>query len=110
MQKTVKIGEQEVAFRATAATALRFQSVFKQELLDVVFNKENTNAASVKSCQRLAYIMAASAEKRDMSSLSPENFEDWLDQFDNMEFLEALPEIISIYGGSKISVVDRKKK
>lgn len=109
MQRDIKIGDQIVPMRATAATAYRYRQVFRSDLLIELTNK-GPDAEKVETFQRLAYIMTASAAGEDMNALGESGYLDFLDRFETLELVEALPEVVGLYMASKGSESKAKKK
>lgn len=112
MQKDIEIGEQTVAMRANAATAYRYRQVFKGDLLTELVARQNnqTDPEYIELIQRLGYIMAAAAAGKDMNTLSEVSYVDWLEGFDAIELMEALPKIMEVYVGNKVTKSTPKKK
>ena len=113
MQRDIKIGEETIPMRATAGTAYRYRQVFGGDLLQVLIKSAEdavTNAETIETIQRLGYIMAASAEGKDMNSLNEDGYIDWLDQFDAGDLIEALPSIMNTYIRNKETKTTPKKR
>jgi len=112
MEREITIGEKKIPMRATAATALRYREVFKEDLLarlDIA-RKDMHSYGNIELYERLAYIMAASAEKKDMSKLSSADFDEWLDGFEFVDMIEAGIDIMNLYYGNKETTANAKKK
>ena len=108
MQKEIKIGEQMVPMRATAATAYRYRQTFHGDLLTELAKKK-PEQENVELIQRLAFIMAKSAEDANMNTLNEDAYIDWLEQYETVELIEALPQVIGLYMASKGSTSKAKK-
>lgn len=108
MQKDIKIGTKAIPMKATASTALRYRQVFQGNLFKEL--TENTNEEQVDTIQRLAYIMAQAGADADMSALSKDGYMEWLDQFEAIDLVEALPQVVALYSGNKVSTSKAKKK
>lgn len=111
MEKTIRIGEQEVAFKATASTARRYRQQFGRDLL-VDINKALPNArkgtlgeGEVEIFENLAYIMARQAD-----GTVAEDPEEWLDQFEPFDMITALNEIVTLWGANSQTLESPKKK
>lgn len=116
MQKELALntqnGEKRFRFLATGTTAIRFRQVFHQDLL-VELNKMNDDEGKDMDTgvgDKLAYIMNAQAEGKDMAVLSPEDFFQWADQFDGAELFLHMQDFIKIYLGSKKTTSTPKKE
>lgn len=112
MQRDIEIGDKTVAMRANAATAYRYRQVFKGDLLtELVARQNNPNDPEyIELIQRLGYILAAAAEGKDMNTLSEVDYVDWLENFEAVELMEALPKIMEVYIGNKVQKSTPKKK
>lgn len=112
MEREITIGEKKIPMRATAATALRYREVFKEDLLARLDNarKDLSSYGNIELYERLAYIMAASAAKKDMSKLSAADFDEWLDGFEFVDMIEAGIDIMNLYYGNKETTANAKKK
>lgn len=77
------------------------------ETLQVVLNIGGSG--QLDTISKLAYIMARSAEGAAMGSLSVEDYLDWLDQFESMEFLTRAMDFISLYMGNRETTSSAKK-
>lgn len=112
MQKSVKIGETEVLMRASAATAIRYRNVFHCDIMKELMemNPEQLDASVIEKIQQLAFIMAKSAERADMTALTEDDYMTWLDQFDSLEMMKASKDIVTVYLGGKVSESELKKR
>ena len=79
--------EQKFPFLATGTTAYRYKQVFHQDLMILLNKMENSedDQTDMTVGDKLAFIMNAQAEKRDMNTLNVDAFLEWADQFDGAE-------------------------
>lgn len=98
MNGTITIRDQEIQLSANAATAIRYQQVFGDNLLSHFTSNEDAGESAMRA-QELAYIMARSAEGADMNKLSKDDYIAWLEQFEALDLVndETSTEIINIY-------------
>lgn len=96
MYKEVKIGEKVVPMESNGATPIRFRKTFHTDIIAVFSDAKNIDEISLR---QLAYIMAKSAEKADMNKLNEDDFIEWISQFENIDVLNALEEVVSVYLG-----------
>ena len=68
------------------------------------------SSGEMNTISQLAYIMNASAEKRDMNALDVEAYLDWLEQFETMEFLTHGMDIVMLYMNNRATTSVPKKK
>ena len=91
MYKEIELETQErkktFPFLATGTTAYRYKQCFHQDLMIELNNMEDTadDQADMTVGDKLAYIMNAQADKKDMNKLNVESFLAWADQFDGAE-------------------------
>ena len=121
MYKEIKLltndGEEKAfKFLSSGTTAYRYRQVFNQDLM-VQLSKMKTfqdggaseEMADSTIFDKLAFIMNAQAEGKDMKTLNFDSFLEWADEFPGMEILTHAPEIIELYLGTKITKSVPKK-
>ena len=101
MRKVIKVGEKDVTFSATAATPMKYRNAFpgKDLFRDLIAIDEAREEAvddpfggvDMEVFERIAYIMS-DAYSKGVSQ------EDWLSQFELMDIVMALPELIDLWG------------
>lgn len=104
MEKTIKIGHQEVTLRATAAVPYLYREEFGQDML--VDMAETNSRGNTALFTRLAYIMAKHADKAQV----PENIVEWLDGFETFDIYQAIPAIMEAWGLNQQTTAKSKKK
>ena len=67
-------------------------------------------SGEMDTISKLAFIMNKAAEGADMKALDIENYLDWLEQFETMEFLTHAMDFISLYMSNKATTSTMKKK
>ena len=110
MEKTIKIGDQEIRFKATASTTRRYRQRFNRDLFvdinKLISNAQNGLTAGDLECfENVAYIMAKQADEN-----IPDDPDEWLDQFEMMSVYEVLPEILELWGLNAMTLETPKKK
>ena len=121
MYKEIKLltndGEEKAfKFLASGTTAYRYRQVFNQDLMVQlskmkVYQEKGASDETVDATlfEKLAFIMNAQAEGKDMKTLNFDSFLEWVDQFPGMEILTHAPEIIELYLGTKVTKSVPKK-
>jgi hypothetical protein len=115
LQKTIKIGEQEVAFRSSATIPRLYRVKFKRDIFKDLSKLEKSYKGRTQSgesfeiedleiFENVAYIMAYHADHT-----IPDNIDDWLDQFEMFSIYEVLPEILELWGTNLVTDVQSKK-
>lgn len=108
MLKIIEVGKQPLALLSNGATPIRYKLTFKNDLM-VELNEMNAgkrdDAEVVDMVSRLAYVMAKQAEAQTngdrtiMSKLGFDDYIEWLEQFETMDFAHASREIMNLYIG-----------
>ena len=116
IEKTVKIGEQEVRFRSSASVPRLYRIKFKREIfkdlsrLEKSFKDKGSEDGSMMEVEdreifeNVAYIMAYHADPT-----IPGTIDEWLEQFEMFSIYEILPEILELWGTNLITDVQSKK-
>lgn len=116
LQKVVKIGDKEVAFRSSATIPRLYRMKFKRDIfkdlsrLESSYKEKGGKAGSsmeiedLEIFENVAYIMAFHADHS-----IPDTIDDWLDQFEMFSIYEILPEILELWGTNLITDVNSKK-
>ena len=116
IEKTVKIGEQEVRFRSSASVPRLYRIKFKRDIfkdlsrLEKSFKDKGSEDGSMMEIEDLeifenvAYIMAFHADPS-----IPDTIDEWLEQFEMFSIYEILPEILDLWGTNLITDVQSKK-
>ena len=116
IEKTVKIGEQEVRFRSSASVPRLYRIKFKRDIfkdlsrLEKSFKDKGSEDGSMMEIEDLeifenvAYIMAYHADPT-----IPGTIDAWLEQFEMFSIYEILPEILELWGTNLITDVQSKK-
>lgn len=116
LQKIVKIGDKEVAFRSSATIPRLYRVKFKRDIfkdltkLEESYKKnggENGSSMEIEDLEifeNVAYIMAYHADHS-----IPGTIDEWLDQFEMFSIYEVLPEILELWGTNLITDVTSKK-
>lgn len=113
---TISGEEKDFRFLATGTTAYRYRQIFQRDLMVEItkmggLNGEGTPDDSLDSMviSKLAFIMNAQAEGKDVKKLNCDMFLEWADQFPAMELTSHGVEIVEIYLGSKATTSIPKK-
>ncbi|WP_159797058.1 hypothetical protein [Streptococcus halichoeri] len=112
IEKTVKVGEKEVKFKASATIPRLYRAKFKRDIfkdlmkLEKSFNKKDQSfeIEDLEIFENVAYIMAYHADKT-----IPASIDDWLEDFEMFSIYEILPEILELWGVNMQTEVESKK-
>ena len=116
LEKTVKIGEQDVKFRSSASVPRLYRIKFGRDIfkdlsrLEKSFKEKGGEEGSsmeiedLEIFENVAYIMAFHADPS-----IPKTIDEWLEQFDMFSIYEVLPEILELWGTNLITDVESKK-
>ena len=117
MEKTIKIDDKPVKFKATANTPRMYRQQFQSDLfVDIQrlndawqkarANKEPLPGDALTMFENIAYTMAKQADPEAV----PETADEWLEQFEMFSIWQILPEIIQLWGINNLSINESKKK
>ena len=95
-------------FLACGSTAYRYQQLFHEDLMTKLSKMEQETDYTVGD--KLAYIMNAQAEGKDMKTLNYDSFISWLDQIESSEILAHMEELVGLYVGSRLTTSLPKKE
>ena len=112
MRKVINIGGVDVAFKATAATVIRYREKFGKDMikeLTALYAEYNNGekiltSAVLETFFEIAYIMAKQANK----SLTDDP-DEWLDSFEVFPIDVVFPQIMELWQNS-IQTLDSAKK
>ncbi|MBR1623321.1 MAG: hypothetical protein IJ675_05370 [Pseudobutyrivibrio sp.] len=94
-------GPKTFGMQANGATCIRFRAIFHKDIMiENAKLLQGADDADSEYFAKLAYIMNASAEKKDMSKLSQEGYEQWLEQFEGSALWDAQAQIAAVYTGN----------
>lgn len=105
MLKTVQIGEKEVNLLANAATPFRYKMVFGEDImvaLNQINNSRRDEGEVMDIAPQLAFIMSKQAEldREALKALTKDEYIEWLEEFESMDFVNATNEIFDLYLGT----------
>ena len=115
LSKTVTIGDQEVAFKSSAAIPRMYRIKFKRDIFKDLTKLEKSykdrddgskelEIDDLEIFENVAYIMALHADPT-----IPKTIEEWLDQFEMFSIYEILPEILDLWGSNLFTDVSARK-
>jgi len=102
ISKTIKIGDKEVCFASSAGTLKRYRDMFGGDLL-AQLSKITSDNPDIDLLSQLAYVMAVQGGET-------QNYLEWLDNFEMVEFVTALTEVVAIWGLNTKTTISPKKK
>lgn len=116
LQKTVKIGEQDVTFKSSAAIPRMYRGIFKRDIFKDMTKLRSAFAENIDKdgstmevedlelFENVAYIMARHANPN-----IPDTIDEWLEQFEMFSIYQILPEILELWGDNAYADVKAKK-
>ena len=111
MFATVRIGDKDVEMAATAASPIHYRQLFKRDALRI-FEKfqaqEMDKSDAIELFNELGFIMAMTAKKADMFTLSQADYISWLEQFDYMDLIDASDAIANVYFNNRVQTSEAK--
>ena len=111
MFNKIMIGDREVSLNAVASCDLYYRQIFHEDPTKLQYSPDFDEAAMIGFCQRMGFIMAMRSEKsrQEMMTLNEDAFFDWMDEFDRVDLLNALPDIKRTYEGQMVTSSEAKK-
>lgn len=100
MYRVVRIGDKEIPMKATASTDLRYKHIFRADPFRIQTAPDYDIGARLVFLRQMAFVMAASAAGRDMTALTEDDFEAWLEELDHGAFVKAIGAIQAVYEGN----------
>lgn len=102
MYRELQIGGHDapLCLLANAATAYRYRQVFGEDLIALyagLAESKNAKADTIDAAHKLAFVMNAAAEKKDMARLNAEAFYAWLEQYDELDLATAADSIWAVF-------------
>jgi len=120
MYKEIKLkcssGEEKIyKFLSSGATAYRYRQVFHEDLMLQLsrmksFEGTEDNNTDSTVFDKLAFIMNAQAEGKDIKTLNFDSFVEWIENLESGELILNAMAIMELYLGSKISQSESKKE
>ena len=115
LTKTVKVGDQEVTFKSSAAIPRMYRIKFKRDIFKDLSKLEQSykdkddgtkelEIEDLEIFENVAYIMALHADPS-----TPASIDDWLDPFEMFSIYEVLPEILELWGSNLFTDVKSAK-
>ena len=107
MYRAIKIGDKEIPMLGVATVDIYYKQIFREDLLRILSDEEShDNSDRIHAIQRVGFVMAKRAELADrekMMALNENDYIDWLDGFSQGDIIAAVPEILSLYMGEKVT-------
>ena len=115
LTKTVKVGDQEVTFKSSAAIPRMYRIKFKRDIFKDLTKLEKSykekddgtkelEIEDLEIFENVAYIMALHADPS-----TPASIDEWLYQFEMFSIYEVLPEILELWGSNLFTDVKSAK-
>ena len=116
IEKTVKIGDNDVKFRSSASVPRLYRIKFGRDIfkdlsrLEKSYKEKGGEEASAMEIEDLeifenvAYVMAYHADNS-----IPADINEWLDQFEMFSIYEILPQLLELWGDNMMTEVHARK-
>lgn len=112
MEKVINIDGKDIKLRCSAATYIKYRSVFKEDLFtqlqDISKNigeGESIPDGALATMYQAAYIMAMQGDKN-----LKVDFETWMDQFELTSSIQGVQGVLSLLMGDQETIDEAKKK
>lgn len=111
MYNIVKIGEKDVPMLSMASVDIYYRNIFHEDAIKLQ-TVEQDEGDLINFVMKMGFVMAKFAELKDrkeMNKLNEDSFLDWMDGFERMDYISALPDIRMTYEGQSLTSADAKK-
>lgn len=111
MYRVIKIGDKDVPMLAMSSVNIYYRRVFGVDPLVLLGKDEGMETGvAINLYMGMGFIMAKMAERNreQMKKLNEDMYLDWLDNFDNADMMNAMPEISALYNGQNTSQSEKK--
>lgn len=110
MYNLIKIGDKIVPMKAMASVDLYYRNIFHEDAIKLQAANPDEGDLINFFC-KMAFVMAKFAEGREqMSKLNEDSYLEWMEQFERVDFLNALVDVRLTYEGQQVTSSDAKKK
>lgn len=112
MFNNVKIGDRIVPMLAMASSDVYYKNIFHEDPLKAQTVNNDDVGGLINFHMRMAFVMAKYAELHDrneMAKLNEDSYLDWLDQFERMDLMNALEDVMMTYNGQMLTSSEAKK-
>lgn len=111
----VKIGEKEVPMLSMASIDRHYKHIFAEDPIAIQTAEgfSERYPLQIDFYQKMGYAMAMYAQYKnplEMRKLNDVSYELWLDQFEQLDYIQAVPDIAAIYNGQAVSSSQEKKE
>lgn len=117
MERTIKIDDKQVKFKATATTPRLYRQLFQRDLfIDIdMLGKEHTKSVNenrplTSEVLEIFYLIAYTMAKQADPEAVPDDIDEWLEGFGIFSIYQILPKILQLWGINTKSTVNAKKK
>lgn len=97
MTGEVKIGNQKIAMKGNARTSVYYTQLFQKDFFKSVQLAARNENVPIADLKELAFVMAKQAEGADFASLKIDDYYEWLEQFEELEMIEAVNDVSQLY-------------
>ena len=96
-----------------ASVDIFYLHIFHEDPIKKQARNDLDEGDTIDLMSKMGFVMAKYAELKDrkkMRELNEDDYLEWLDQFEHMEFLEALGDVGKTYNGQNVTYAEEKKK
>lgn len=113
--KYITIGEQDIHFRSTGSTPRIYRLTFGKDLFADMQKLQIADGEvpveSMEIFENITYVMAKQGAQKDGTIKDfPKSVDEWLDNFDMLDFYTCLPEILALWSDNVQTKSVAKKK
>lgn len=112
MYNEVKIGTKIVPMLSMASVDVYYRNIFHEDPIKLQATANPDAGDMINFVQRMGFVMAKFAalkDRKQMLSLTENDYLEWLDGFERMELMEALGDVQNTYNGQMVTTSEAKK-
>ena len=113
MYNVIKVGDKEVPMMSMASVDLYFKTIFHEDPMKIQSKPDFDTGDLLDFISKMGFVMAKFAElksRKEMLKLNEDAYAEWLDQFERLDYMNALVDVRATYEGQSVPMSDAKKK
>jgi len=113
MYNVIRIGDKDVPMLSMASVDLYYRHIFHEDPMKIQSSKDFDTGDLLNFVSQMGFVLAKFAELKDrkeMLKLNEDSYLEWLDQFERVDYMNALADIRATYEGQSVPMSDSKKK
>ena len=104
MEKTIELGNKEIRCRCNSMTLRLYKLAFNEDFLILFLHASESDTSILEmlpTIQKFAFVVAKQADssgwREAKDKINEDAFYDWIEQFDDSDFIKSMKEIIALW-------------